>query len=130
MTARDKLAKKEQADVVRRQEQTQHYQPAVDIRETSEEVILQFDMPGVEKGNVDLTIDKGILTVTGKADEEEAGMAVYRETRVGDYRRQFNLTGDVDTDAITAEMDAGVLTVKIRKPEKAKPRKIQITVGK
>ena len=130
MTARDKLAKKEQADVVRRQEQTQYYQPAVDIRETSEEVILQFDMPGVEKGNVDLTIDKGILTVTGKADEEESGMAVYRETRVGDYRRQFNLTEDVDTDAITAEMDPGVLTVKIRKPEKVKPRKIQITSGK
>ena len=58
MTAKDNLAKKEQTDVVRRQEQTQYYQPAVDIRETSGEVLLQFDMPGVEKGNVDLTIDK------------------------------------------------------------------------
>jgi HSP20 family protein len=129
MTAKDKLAKKEQTDVVRRQEH-QYYQPAVDIRETSGDVILQFDMPGVEKDNVDLTVDKGILTVTGKADEEESGTAVYRETRVGDYRRQFNLTEDVDADAITAEMEAGVLTVKIHKPEKAKPKRIQITSGK
>jgi len=130
MTAQDKLARKEQADVVRRQEQTQYYQPAVDIRETHEEVILQFDMPGVAKENVDLTVDKGILTVTGKANEEETGTAVYRETRIGDYQRQFNLTDDVDPNTISAEMDAGMLTVKIRKSEKAKPKRIQITSGK
>lgn len=130
MIAQDKLAKKEQADVVRRQEQTHYYLPAVDIRETPEEVILQFDISGVEKENVDLTVDKGILTVTGKVDEEETDTAVYRETRVGDYQRQFNLTDDVDPNAISAEMDAGVLTVKIHKPEKVKPKRIQITGGK
>jgi len=129
MTAQDTLAKKEHADVVRREDQTQYYQPAVDILETPGEVILQFDMPGVDKDNVDLTVDKRMLTVTGKADEEESGTAVYRETRVGDYRRQFNLTKDVDPDAITAEMEAGVLTVRIHKPEKAKPRKIEIAGG-
>ena len=129
MTAQETLAKKEHADVVRRKEQADYYQPAVDIRETPEEVILQFDMPGVAKDNVDLTVDKGMLTVTGKADQEESGTAVYRETRIGDYRREFNLTKDVDADAITAEMESGVLTVKIHKPEKAKPKKITI-VGK
>ena len=130
MPAQDTLARKEQADVVRSQEQTEYYQPAVDIRETPEDVILQFDMPGVQKNNVDLTVDKGVLTVTGKADQEESGTAVYREARVGDYRRQFNLTDDVDPNAISAEMAAGVLTVKIHKPEKAKPKRIQITGGK
>jgi len=129
MTAQETLAKKEKSDVVRHEEQTEYYQPAVDIRETPEEVVLQFDMPGVRKDNVDLTVDKGMLTVTGKADQEVSGTAVYRETRVGDYRRQFNLTKDVDPNAITAEMDAGVLTVKIHKPETVKPRKIQITSG-
>ena len=129
MTAPDTLAKKEHADVVRREEQARYFQPAVDIGETDDEVIVQFDMPGVGKGDVDLTIDKGLLTVTGKADEEESGTAAYRETRVGDYRRQFNLTKDVDPDAITAEMEAGVLTVKIHKPEKAKPRRIEIAGG-
>lgn len=129
MTAQDTLAKKEHADVVHRQEQSNYYQPAVDIRETAEDVVLQFDMPGVGKHNVDLTVDKGLLTVTGKADHEESGTAVYRETHVGDYRRQFNLTKDVDPDAITAEMEAGVLTVKIHKPERAKPKRIQISSG-
>lgn len=129
MTAQETLAKKEHADIVRRQEQSNYYQPAVDIWETAEDVVLQFDMPGVDKDSVDLTVDKGLLTVTGNADEEESGTAVYRETRVGDYRRQFNLTKDVDPDAITAEMEAGVLTVKIHKPEKAKPKRIQISGG-
>jgi len=129
MTAQDTLANREQADVVRRQEQTEYYQPAVDIREAPDEVVLQFDMPGVGKNNVDLTVDKGMLTVTGKADQEETGTAAYRETRVGDYRRQFNLTKDVDPDGITAEMEAGVLTVRIHKPEKAKPRNIPISSG-
>ena len=130
MTAQEAIAKKEHADVVRRKEQTEYYQPAVDIWETPEEVVIQFDMPGVAKENVDLTVDKGMLTVTGKTNEEEFGTAVYRETRIGDYRRQFNLTKDVNPDAIEAEMEAGVLTVKIHKPEKAKPRKIKIKAGK
>jgi HSP20 family protein len=130
MAAQESLAKKEPGEVVRSEEQQQYYQPAVDIRETTDEVILQFDMPGVSKSKVDLTVDKGLLTVTGKADEEDSGTAVYRETRVGDYRRQFNLTKDVNPDGITAEMDAGVLTVKIHKPEKEEPRKIKITSGK
>ena len=129
MVAQDTLAKKEQSEVVRREEQTQYYKPAVDIWETPEEVVLQFDMPGVSKDNVDLTVDKGMLTVTGKADEEESGTAVYRETRVGDYRRQFNLSKDLDPDGKTAEMDAGVLNVKIHKPEKEKPKKITIKTG-
>jgi len=139
MTAQETLAKKEQAkvarrekqaDVAHREEHVQYFQPAVDIRETADEVVLQFDMPGVSKDNVDLTVDKGMLTVVGKADPEEAGTAVYRETRVGDYRRQFSLTKDVDPDSITAEMDAGVLTVSIHKPEKEKPRKIKIASAK
>lgn len=129
MTAQETLAKKEHAEVVRREEQTEYFKPAVDIRETPEEVILQFDMPGVEKDNVDLTVDKGMLTVTGRADREQTGTAVYRETRVGDYRRQFNLTKDVNSNAITAEMEAGVLTVRIHKPEKAKPKRIKISSG-
>ena len=130
MNAQDTLSKKEHSEVTRREDHSQYYQPAVDIKETPEEVILQFDMPGVSKDNVDLTVDKGLLTVTGKADKEETGTAVYRETRVGDYRRQFNLTKDVDPERISAEMEAGVLTVKIHKPEKVKPKKIEITSGK
>jgi len=129
MVAENKLEKSKQTDVVHRQEEARYYQPAVDIKEASDEVVLQFDMPGVAKDNVDITVDKGMLTVIGKVDKEESGTAVYRETRVGDYRRQFTLTEDVDANNITAEMKAGVLTVKIHKPETTQPKKIEITSG-
>lgn len=71
-------------------------------------------------------MEKGILTVTGKADPEEQGNAVYRETHIGDYRRVFSLNESVDTEHIIADMKAGVLTVRIPKPEKAKPKRIAI----
>jgi len=129
MATENKLDKSEQADVVRRQEQSGYYQPAVDIKETPDEVVLQFDMPGVGKDNVELTVDKGMLTVVGKVDKEESGTAVYCETRVGDYRRRFTLTDDVDADNITAEIKAGVLTVRILKPQTVQPKKIAITSG-
>ena len=125
--AKKEIAKHEKVNVVRTEkEQTQYYQPATDVRETDQEVILQFDMPGVSSENVELTVEKGTLTVTGKADPEEQGNAVYRETHIGDYRRVFSLNESVDTEHVSADMKAGVLTVRIPKPEKAKPKRITV----
>jgi len=131
MTAHDTLAKRNPAEVVRkeRQEETVFFRPATDVLETHEAVVLRFDMPGVSKDHVDITVDKGTMTVTGHAEKELTGQCVYRETRIGDYQRQFTLTEDVDVDQVTAEMDTGVLTIRIPKAEKAKPKKIKITAG-
>jgi len=131
MTAHDTLAKRDQAEVVRkeRKEEAVFFRPATDVLETSEAVALRFDMPGVGKDQVDITVDKGTLTVTGHAEKEHNGQCVYRETRIGDYQRQFTLTEDIDVDKVSAEMDAGVLTIRIPKAEKAKPKKIRITQG-
>ena len=129
MAAEQKLAKAQQAEVARREEQGHYFQPATDIIETVDAVVLKFDMPGVGKENVDITVEKDTLTVVGKADPEESGQAVYRETYVGDYRRQFALAADVDTDRIVAEMNDGVLTVTIPKAERVKPRKVKIAVA-
>jgi len=115
-----------QPEVTRREEQSRCFQPATDIIETPGAVLLKLDMPGVAKDDVDLTIDKDTLTIFGKAEPEQAGEAVYRETYVGDYQRQFSLTADLDPANITATMNHGVLTVQIGKAEKAKPRKIKI----
>jgi HSP20 family protein len=129
MTAQE-LAERKQSEVKRREpDQKTYFRPATDIRETADAVVMKFDMPGVASGDVDLTVEKGVLTVTGKARTEEEGTPVYRETRVGDYQRQFTLNENIDVDHITAEMTAGVLTVRIPKPEKAKPKKIAITAG-
>jgi HSP20 family protein len=122
------LGKPQQATVTRREEQAQQYfAPAVDISETPDGLVLRYDMPGVQKDNVDITVEKGTLVVTGKADPEESGTPAYRETRIGDYRREFTLPDDVDADRISASMNAGVLTVRIGKPEETKPKRIQIT---
>jgi len=115
-----------QPEGTRREGQSRCFQPATDVIETADAVLLKLDMPGVAKENVDLTIDKDMLTIVGKAEPEQAGNAVYRETYVGDYQRQFSLTADLDPANITATMNHGVLTVQIGKAEKAKPRKIKI----
>ncbi|RPJ27273.1 MAG: Hsp20/alpha crystallin family protein [Planctomycetaceae bacterium] len=130
MAAEQRPVKKEQAEVVRREEQERYFQPATDILETTEGVTLRFDMPGVAKENVDITVDKDTLTIVGKAEPEEAGNLVYRETYVGDYRRQFTLSTDMDPNNIAATMSDGVLTVAIGKAERSKPRKVQIAAAR
>jgi HSP20 family protein len=130
MAAKQELAERQQAEVTRREERPQYYRPAVDVSESAKELILRYDMPGVRKDKVDITMDKGTLSVTGTTEPEESGAAAYRETRVGDYRREFTLPEDVDADRITAEMKEGVLTVRIAKAEKLQPKRIQITSGR
>lgn len=122
------IQKRRPSEVVKADpDKAMYYQPPTDVRETDTDIVIQFDMPGVSSDHVDLTVEKGTLTVTGKADVEEAGTAVYRETHVGDYQRTFTLSDDVDTEKIQAEMKAGVLTVKVAKAEKAKPKRVEIT---
>ena len=121
------IVERPKADVARRDNSTETYfRPATDVWETEDAVLLKFDMPGVSSDKVELTVEKGTLTVTGTSNPEEEGTPVYRETRVGHYRREFTLSEDVNPDKISAEMKAGVLTVTIPKPDKAKPKRIAI----
>lgn len=121
------IQRRKPSEVVRAEsDKKMYFQPATDVRETENHIVIQFDMPGVSGDNVDLTIEKGTLTVTGKADPEEQGTAVYRETHIGDYQRTFTLSDDVDMEDVTAEMNAGVLTVQVAKAEKAKPKRVEI----
>lgn len=129
MAPENKLEKRPEAEVTRKEQGPEYYLPAVDISETENEVILKYDMPGVKKEDVEITAEKDTLTVTGNVNIETFGDVVYQETRIGNFRRQFTLPEDVDHDHIKAEMKNGVLTVTIAKPEKAKPKKIPITTG-
>jgi len=125
------LAQTQEAEVTRREKETErqpeYFLPTVDVSETPDALILRYDMPGVKKENAEITVDNGVLTVTGRAEPEESGTVIYRETRIGNYQRQFALPEDADASHISAEMNAGVLTVQIKKPEQYKPKKIQIT---
>lgn len=129
MAAEQQLAERPQSEMGEVRKEAQYYRPAVDVSETDEELILRYDMPGVHRDNVDIVVEKETLRVTGKTDPEEPGTPAYRETRVGDYRREFTLPEDVDTEHVEAKMDAGVLTIKIGKRAQAKPRRIEISSG-
>ena len=119
------LLEKQESRPCRRRENV-FYKPAVDIRETDEAFILECDMPGVSKDNLDVTVHNDRLIVIGKVGKEPEGKPVYRETRVRDYRREFNLGDGIDRESITAEMQAGQLTIHIAKSEAVKPRKIEV----
>ena len=74
------LTKRKQADVIRRDQQ-QWFKPATDIHETQDELVLRFDMPGVGPDQVDLTVEKDLLTVTGKADPEAEEKRICQRNR-------------------------------------------------
>jgi len=105
----------------------QTFQPAVDVVETADAIVLTADMPGVGKDDVEIRVEKDVLTLVGKVSRaEDEGRPVYVEYKKGDFVRSFTLTEDVDRDRIGAEMQKGVLTLTIPKAEKTKPRKVQI----
>lgn len=105
------------------------YTPPVDIFETPDAVTLLADMPGVGRDDLDISLEKDVLTIRGRVTEESPKDAelVYAEYRIGDYERSFTVSADIDRDTISAEIKNGVLTLTLPKQERAKPRKITIT---
>ena len=104
------------------------YTPKVDIYETEDVIILLADMPGVSEEDVDITLEKNILTVSGylsDAGHEGYGLA-YREYGEGDYERTFALSDEVDRNKIEASMKDGVLKLTLPKAEEMKTRKIAV----
>lgn len=93
------------------------YVPAVDLLEGESEVALVVDVPGVPEGGVDLSIEKNVLTLSAvPADGVIAGKKLaYSEYGVGEYRRSFVLSEEIDRDRITATLKDGVLRIKLPK---------------
>lgn len=105
--------------------------PPVDIHEYADRFELYIDLPGVDPTKVDLTLDGGILTLSGerqqatrKDSEEAQGRRVERGH--GQFHRRFVLPDTVDSEKVNATGSHGVLTVTIPKQAKAMPRRIQI----
>ncbi len=102
--------------------------PAVNIHRRANEFLLEVDVPGTEKKDVDLTVEEGKLTITAhRAKNPREGMRLlHQEIERLDYRRVFDLDPSVDPEKITAQMDQGLLRVELHKAETYKPRKISI----
>jgi HSP20 family protein len=102
--------------------------PAADIFEGENDLTLILEMPGVEKSNVDVHVEDGVLNVEGRLDltKYQGLQPLYTEYNVGHYSRSFRLSSKIDQTEIAAEMKDGVLTLKLPKVEEAKPRTIQV----
>jgi len=106
--------------------------PMVDVVESETEFLLHAELPGVEKKNVKLSIERGVLTLTGQRDQdkESKGIRYHRVERAyGRFARSYTMPELVDEQKLTAEFRNGVLTVHLPKSEKAKPKSIEVQVN-
>ena len=110
------------------QNQRSFVTPPANISANDNEYVVQAEMPGVDKTGLEITIEGNELTIIGRRKSETPeGEICYCESALGDFRRVFELGPDVDTSRINAQLEQGVLKLRLPKSEKAKPRKIQIT---
>jgi len=102
--------------------------PTADIYETEGALTVVMEMPGVDKGNVDISVHDGTLKVEGRIEfsKYEGLQPVYTEYNIGHYARSFSLSNKIDQNRIGAEMKDGVLSLVLPKVEEAKPRAIQV----
>jgi len=105
--------------------------PAVDVEEEGERFVIRADVPGVEPGAIDVTMDKGVLTIRGerRADAEGDARRGYRRAeRVhGSFLRSFSLPDSADAERIEAKVRHGVLEVTIPKRSAVLPKRIEVT---
>jgi HSP20 family protein len=99
--------------------------PPVDIYETDKAFIVLADMPGVGPEGLDVTAEADTLTIRGRA-EPPSEEPDYQEFELGEYRRTFALTEDLDVSAVTAALKDGVLRLEIPKSPRLQPKKIPV----
>ena len=103
--------------------------PAVDIKEEADRYLLHADIPGVKADDIEVSMDKGVLTIKGERKHEstESKEGYKRVERThGVFMRRFALPDGVDGEQITASSKEGVLEVVIPKSEPEKPRRIEV----
>lgn len=106
--------------------------PAVDIKETENELILIADVPGMEMKDIDLSLENGTLTLRGERKFERAkdeGGWHRLERSYGTFERVFTIPETVNTEAVKADYKNGTLTITLPKKEVAKPKQVKIQVS-
>src|SRR4051794_10984983 len=101
--------------------------PLANITETPDGFVVEAELPGVSKGGLEVTVENGELVIVGRRNQAvPSGQQIYRETRLADYRRVFELDPSIDASKITAKLENGLLRVTLPKAESVKPRKIEL----
>lgn len=98
-----------------------------DVEETDREFVVEVELPGVKKGDVDVALDGRRLTITAERKERErVGVLRHRTRHVGSYRFDVVLPAEIAEDGVSAELHDGVLTVHVPKAEAAQRRRIEV----
>lgn len=105
--------------------------PVVDISETDSEYLIEAELPEVDKNNVKVTLQDGVLTIQGerKSQREEKGRKYHRvERSFGGFLRSFTVPEDADESKVKAEFKDGILRVRLPKTEKAQTKAIEVKI--
>ena len=110
------------------EDRKQLYSPRSDVYETDEAVVVVAEMPGAKESDINITLEKNVLIITGEVDDTapEGYRLRYSEYTPGDYERRFALPQDVDREHIDATVKHGLLTLTLPKAKEAQPRKIEV----
>lgn len=131
MTTRNEInvAKNSSEPVARPDAREDEYTiPLADIFETPEAYVVMLDMPGAQKENMRVRLERGSLTVSAPVVRHflEGGTVLHEESRTPGYARAFSLGEGIDLKNVDAQFQDGVLTMKLFKNEEMKPREISI----
>ncbi len=109
------------------------FMPSVDIREKDDAYVIQAELPGVNKDDLHVTLDKGTLTIDARlndeSSEEEDGKVIRRERRFGQFTRSFQVGEGIAESDITASFKDGVLNLTLPRRQPVEPEKRRITVN-
>jgi len=108
------------------------WMPLVDITENDKEYLIKVELPEVKKDDVKVTVENGVLTISGerKFEREDKDKKYHRiERSYGSFTRSFSVPDDAEDSKVSAEFKDGVLTVHLAKSEKARPKSIEVKVA-
>jgi HSP20 family protein len=131
MNEKQDVTRRESTGAQTRSEPETVLRPPVDIYEDDEGITLHADMPGVTREGLEIRVNNDTLLIEGDSPIElpQGMQPLYADVRSTRYRREFGLSGELDTDAIDASLKDGVLTLRIPKRAEVRPRKIEVRTG-
>ncbi|MDJ1168033.1 Hsp20/alpha crystallin family protein [Roseofilum sp. BLCC_M154] len=109
-------------------QQTLIYQPAIAWKITSEGLMLQVEVPGIQAEDLDIEATEKTLTVQWTRRPHPGSVALYSEVKYGQFRRSVALPFEIECDRIQSQLKHGILTLNL--PKKQKPQPLKITLGK
>jgi len=108
------------------------WSPALDVFDDKETLVVKVELPGLKKEEIDISLNDGILTVSGERKrevEKKEGESFRSERYFGKFQRSVTLPTAVDSSKVSATYKDGVLTVELPKAEEAKPKQIAVSVS-